>query len=150
MESEDALAASASTIAAAEFAGETARRIDDETGAVEMAIATMQVLNVDPETSGAYQRLHEAGGVYRDLANQFAAGCQDLAALAANMSGAANNYHEAAVSALDTVNAHQMPHAEAAQATGHGGADGQFYGVASTGGQAILAPIGAPALPSGE
>jgi len=149
MESEDALAASASTIAAAEFAGETARRIEDETGAVEMAIATMAVLNVDAETSAAYHRLHEAGGAYQELANAFAAGCQDLAAIAANMSTAASGYHEAAVAALDTVNTHQMPHAEAAMATGHGGADGQFYGVASTQNMA-LPTVTVGALPAGD
>lgn len=144
MESEDSIAAAASTIAAAEFSGETARRVDDEIQTVEMAISTMSVLNVDAETAAAYHRLHEAGGVYRELANTFAAGCQDLAGIAANMATAASGYHEAAVSALDTVNTHQLPHAEAALATGHGGADGQFYGVEST---ASIAPAtSVPAL----
>ena len=137
MESEDSIAAAASTTAAAEFAGETARRVDEEIQTVEMAIATMSILGVDAETAAAYHRLHEAGGAYRELANGFAAACQDLAGIAANMATAASGYHEAAVVALDTVHTHQMPHAEAALATGHGGADGQFYGVASTGNDAL-------------
>jgi 2-polyprenyl-6-methoxyphenol hydroxylase-like FAD-dependent oxidoreductase len=109
----------------------------------------MTLLGVDGETAAAYQQLHEAGGVYRDLANQFASGLQDLAALAQNMSGAASNYHEAAVAALETVTREQMPHAEAAQATGHGGADGHFYGVSSTQHVALPSPV-AGALPAGN
>lgn len=148
LESEDAAAASASMIAGAEFAGETATRVADETASLEGAVAAMAMLRVDPESTAAYHALLEAGQVYRDTTATFSVQCHDAAATAAQMATAAANYHETATTALAVLNAHQMPHAEAASATGHSGAHGAFYGVPDTGGQDALAGSGAPQLPA--
>jgi len=148
MESEDAAAASASMIAGAEFAGETAARVTDETTSLEHAVAAMAMLRVDPESTAAYHALLEAGQVYRDQTATFSAQCHDAAATASVMASAAANYHETARTALDVLASHQMPHAEAAMATGHSGAHGAFYGVADTGGQDALPAAGAPQLPA--
>lgn len=148
MEAEDASAASASMIAGAEFAAETATRVAGETASLEAAVAAMAMLRVDADSVAAYHALLEAGQVYRDTTATFSAQCHDAAATAGQMSAAATHYHETAAAALAVLNAHQMPHAEAASATGHGGAEGQFYGVANTG-QPALADSGAPALPAG-
>lgn len=148
MESEDAAAASASMIAGAEFAGETAARVTDETTSLEHAVAVMAMLRVDPESTAAYHALLEAGQVYRDQTATFSAQCHDAAATASVMAAAAANYHETARTALAVLSSHQMPHAEAAMATGHSGAHGAFYGVADTGGQDALPGSGAPQLPA--
>lgn len=148
LESEDAAAASASMIAGAEFAGNTALRVADETTSLEAAVAAMAMLRVDPESTAAYAALLEAGQVYRDITATFSVQCHDAAATAGQMAAAAANYHETAANALAVLNAHQMPHAEAATATGHSGAHGAFYGVADTGGQNALSGAGTPQLPA--
>lgn len=148
LEAEDAAAASASMIAGAEFAGETARRVADETTALEAAVAAMAMLRVDPESTAAYNALLEAGQIYRDTTATFSQQCHDAAFTAGQMSAAATYYNETARTALAVLNTHQMPHAEAATATGHSGAHGAFYGVADTGGQSTLPGGGAPQLPA--
>ncbi len=148
MESEDAAAASASMIAGAEFAAETVLRVTDETASLEGAIAAMLMLRVDPESTAAYHALLEAGAAYRDTTATFSAQCADTADTAAQMALAAANYHETAANALAVLSSHQLPHAEAAAATGHSGAHGAFYGVADTGGQTQIPGGGAPQLPA--
>ncbi len=148
MEAEDAASASASMIAGAEFAAETATRVADETVSLEAAVAAMAMLRVDPESTAAYHALLEAGQIYRDTTATFSAQCHDAAFTAGQMSAAAAHYHETAQTALAILNAHQMPHAEAAQATGHSGAHGAFYGVADTSGQNALTLASAPQLPA--
>lgn len=149
MEAEDAASASASMIAGAEFAADTARRVADETVSLEAAVAAMAMLRVDAESTAAYQALLEAGAAYRDTTATFAQQCHDAATTAGHMSAAATHYHETAQAALDVLTRHQMPHAEAAAATGHGGAEGQWYGVANTG-PATLPPAESTALPAGS
>jgi hypothetical protein len=148
MEAEDASAASASMIAGAEFAGHTALRVNDETASLEMAVAAMAMLRVDADSQAAYHDLLEAGALYRDQTAAFSAQCHDAATTAGQMAAAAVNYHETAQHALAVLSSHQMPHAEAAMATGHSGAHGAFYGVADTGGQDALPGAGVPQLPA--
>lgn len=147
MEAEDAASASASMVAGAEFAQDTARRVADETASLEAAVAVMAMLRVDTQSTAAYQALLEAGAVYRDQTVTFATQCHEAANTAGVMAQAAAHYHETAQTALDILSSHQMPHAEAAAATGHGGADGSFYGVTDTGPHA-LATDTTPALPT--
>jgi hypothetical protein len=144
MEAEDAVSAAESTAAAAEFSSQTAARVDVEIQTIEAGIATMTVLGVDENSLAAYHQFLEGGLAYRELAATFAAGLADLTGLAAAMSAAAVAYHELGANALETITAEQGLHDEAAKATGHGGADGSFFGVASTTG--IAAPAPAPAL----
>lgn len=148
IESEDAAAASASMIAGSEFAGDTAQRVQQETAAIEHAIAVMAALGVDNHTATAYHHLRETGETYRALTAEFAARCHEAAATAATMATAAGEYQQAADNALRTVNTHQLPHAEAAATTGHSGANGTWYGVTDTHHTPLPPRPAAPALPS--
>jgi hypothetical protein len=141
MEAEDAASASDSMTTGAEFALETATRVGEETQALEYAVAAMRTLAVDDSSTAAYHALLEAGQIYREQTAHFAAILHDGAATADTMAQAAIHYQETAQAALDVLNAHQAGFNEVAQDVGHGGADGHFYGVESTGAAAL--PAGA-------
>jgi len=140
MEAVDAGCTARDAAASVDFCRETAARVAHEVAQLEAAIAVMMALGIDGHTVAAYQRQLEAGHVYHQATVRVAELCALLSGAAAAAQSAANNYREQAEASLTTVRRQQLPHLEAAQATGHSGAHGSVYGAADT-------RSGNPALP---
>ncbi len=140
MEAVDAGCTARDAAASVDFCQETAARVAQEVRDLEAGIAVMMALGIDGHTIAAYQRQLEAGHVYYQATVRVAELSEQLSGAATFAQSAANTYREHAEASLATVKRQQLPHLEAAQATGHSSAHGSVYGAADT-------RSGNPALP---
>lgn len=142
MEAADARAASGAAAAAFEMTAGTGARIQRENQNLDVVLDILPVIGVDPQSIAAAAEWRERHGVYQQRALAFAQGFLNLVELGRLMAEAAESSHEGAATFSETLHRHQDAHLEAAQATGHSGAHGGFYGVTDT--------RSAAALPSGS